>query len=62
MDGAAKITRHYRPNTLILETRFETADGADSLRHRSVALQPAGDAVVSKLGAITYQRPVNVRT
>src|SRR5690349_432065 len=23
-----RITRRYRPNTLILETRFETADGA----------------------------------
>ena len=31
MDGAAKITRRYRPNTLILETRFETADGAATL-------------------------------
>jgi GH15 family glucan-1,4-alpha-glucosidase len=26
--GATRVTRHYRPNTLILETRFETADGA----------------------------------
>jgi GH15 family glucan-1,4-alpha-glucosidase len=26
-DGHAKITRRYRPNTLILETRFETATG-----------------------------------
>ena len=30
-DGAAKITRRYRPNTLILETRFETAEGAVTL-------------------------------
>jgi GH15 family glucan-1,4-alpha-glucosidase len=30
-DGEAKITRRYRPNTLILETRFETADGAATL-------------------------------
>ena len=30
-DGAAKITRRYRPNTLILETRFETTDGAATL-------------------------------
>ena len=30
-NGAAKITRQYRPNTLILETRFETADGAVTL-------------------------------
>ena len=30
-DGAAKITRRYRPNTLILETRFETAEGAATL-------------------------------
>jgi GH15 family glucan-1,4-alpha-glucosidase len=26
-DGAAKITRRYRPDTLILETRFETGEG-----------------------------------
>ena len=30
-DGVVKITRRYRPNTLILETRFETADGAVTL-------------------------------
>jgi GH15 family glucan-1,4-alpha-glucosidase len=30
-DERARITRRYRPNTLILETRFETADGAATL-------------------------------
>jgi GH15 family glucan-1,4-alpha-glucosidase len=30
-DGNARITRRYRPNTLILETRFETAEGAATL-------------------------------
>jgi GH15 family glucan-1,4-alpha-glucosidase len=30
-DGTARITRRYRPNTLILETRFETADGSATL-------------------------------
>jgi GH15 family glucan-1,4-alpha-glucosidase len=30
-DKAAKVTRRYRPNTLILETRFETAMGAATL-------------------------------
>jgi len=30
-DPAARITRRYRPNTLILETRFETATGAATL-------------------------------
>ena len=30
-DTNAKITRRYRPNTLILETRFETAQGAATL-------------------------------
>jgi len=30
-DDAAKITRRYRPNTLILETRFETSEGAATL-------------------------------
>jgi len=30
-DESVRITRRYRPNTLILETRFETADGAATL-------------------------------
>lgn len=30
-DGAARVTRQYRPNTLILETRFENAEGAATL-------------------------------
>jgi GH15 family glucan-1,4-alpha-glucosidase len=29
--GDAEVTRRYRPGTLILETRFETADGAATL-------------------------------
>jgi GH15 family glucan-1,4-alpha-glucosidase len=29
--GAASITRRYRPNTLVLETHFETPDGAATL-------------------------------
>jgi GH15 family glucan-1,4-alpha-glucosidase len=31
VDGSTKITRRYRPNTLILETRFENAEGAATL-------------------------------
>ena len=30
-DQTARITRRYRPNTLILETRFETGEGAATL-------------------------------
>src|SRR5207244_12442915 len=30
-EARATITRRYRPNTLILETRYETADGAATL-------------------------------
>ena len=30
-DGIASTTRRYRPNTLILETRFECSDGAVTL-------------------------------
>ena len=30
-DGTARVTRRYQPNTLILETRFETADGVATL-------------------------------
>src|SRR5215471_1617507 len=29
--GVVRVTRRYRPNTLILETRFETEDGAATL-------------------------------
>ena len=48
-DGAKKITRRYRPNTLILETRFETDDGAGdadrfhaAARRRQFASRAAG--------------------
>jgi GH15 family glucan-1,4-alpha-glucosidase len=30
-DGQARVTRRYRPNTLILETRFESAEGVATL-------------------------------
>jgi GH15 family glucan-1,4-alpha-glucosidase len=30
-EGTSRITRRYRPNTLILETRFENADGVATL-------------------------------
>ena len=30
-DGTARVTRRYQPNTLILETRFESAEGAATL-------------------------------
>src|ERR1700736_5187924 len=30
-DPTTRVTRRYRPNTLILETRFETASGAATL-------------------------------
>src|ERR1700728_2528156 len=29
--GKAQVTRRYRPNTLVLETHFETSDGAATL-------------------------------
>src|SRR5436309_13898925 len=31
-DRSTRVTRRYQPNTLILETRFETAEGAATLR------------------------------
>jgi GH15 family glucan-1,4-alpha-glucosidase len=30
-DATARVTRRYQPNTLILETRFESAEGAATL-------------------------------
>jgi GH15 family glucan-1,4-alpha-glucosidase len=48
--GEARITRRYRPNTLVLETHFETADGAAMLvdfmpmhgRHSTIVRLVAG--------------------
>ncbi|HEX3858195.1 MAG TPA: glycoside hydrolase family 15 protein [Pseudolabrys sp.] len=63
-DGASKITRRYRPNTLILETRFETADGAATLID---FMPPRGThshlvrLVVGERGSVTFCNELVIR-
>jgi GH15 family glucan-1,4-alpha-glucosidase len=51
-DGTIRITRRYRPNTLILETRFESAEGAATL----VDFMPGHQAGSSIVRLIVGQR------
>jgi hypothetical protein len=48
----------------VLESKIfvEAADRADPLRPRPVTLQPAGNAMVGKLGTIAYRRFIKVLT
>ena len=50
--GAARITRRYRPNTLILETRVETAEGAATL----IDFMPPGDGNFQLLRLVVGER------
>jgi len=50
--GPAKITRRYRPETLILETRFETAEGAVRL----VDFMPPRDGDSRLIRIVTGER------
>ena len=63
-DERARITRRYRPNTLILETRFETADGAATL----IDFMPLRDrqsdvirVVVGERGAVAMRVELVIR-
>src|ERR1700728_5037060 len=51
-DDDAKVTRRYRPGTLILETRFETAEGAATL----VDFMPARDDTSNVVRLVTGER------
>lgn len=60
----AKVTRRYRPGTLILETEFETADGAVTLVD---GMPPRSDEpdlvrmVVGRRGTVTMQMELTIR-
>ena len=43
-DPAARVTRRYRPGTLVLETRFETASGVVTLTDAMHRRQGAADS------------------
>jgi GH15 family glucan-1,4-alpha-glucosidase len=51
-DESARVTRRYRPNTLILETRFETPDGAATL----VDFMPIGGRGSSVIRLVVGER------
>src|SRR5208282_5841157 len=63
-DEAAGVTRRYQPNTLILETRFETAEGAATL----VDFMPGGQTgssivrlVIGERGRIAMRTELVIR-
>ena len=51
-DPEARVTRRYRPNTLILETRFETSDGVVTL----VDFMPMGEINSSVVRLVVGER------
>ena len=63
-DQTARVTRRYQPNTLILETRFETAEGAATL----VDFMPGGQTgssivrlVIGERGRIAMRTELVIR-
>jgi GH15 family glucan-1,4-alpha-glucosidase len=63
-DGRARITRRYRPDTLILETTFETDDGAATLIDFMPLRDGASDLVrlvVGRRGRVAFDTDFVVR-
>ena len=56
--------RFQFPGYAVLQSNVlvETFDRSDPLRHRAIALEPGGHAVIGQLGAIAHRRAINVRT
>jgi len=63
-DGTARVTRRYQPNTLILETRFETADGAATLLDFMPGHQTGSSIVrliIGERGSVTMRTELVLR-
>jgi GH15 family glucan-1,4-alpha-glucosidase len=63
-DGTASVTRRYQPNTLILETRFESADGAATLVDFMPGHQTGSSIVrliVGERGRVTMRTELVIR-
>jgi GH15 family glucan-1,4-alpha-glucosidase len=63
-DGTASVTRRYQPNTLILETRFESADGAATVIDFMPGHQTGSSIVrliVGERGRITMRTELVIR-
>src|SRR5271170_5325526 len=63
-DGMARVTRRYQPNTLILETRFESAEGVATL----VDFMPGHQAgssivrlIIGERGRVTMRTELAIR-
>jgi GH15 family glucan-1,4-alpha-glucosidase len=63
-DGTTRVTRRYRPNTLILETRFENASGAATLLDFMPGHQTGSSIVrliIGERGSITMKIELVIR-
>jgi GH15 family glucan-1,4-alpha-glucosidase len=63
-DGTARITRRYQPNTLILETRFESDEGAATLVDFMCGHQTGSSIVrliIGERGRITMRTELVIR-
>ena len=63
-DGTARVTRRYQPNTLILETRFESANGAATLLDFMPGHQTGSSIVrliIGERGSITMRTELVIR-
>jgi GH15 family glucan-1,4-alpha-glucosidase len=63
-DETAQVTRRYQPNTLILETRFETAEGAATLVDFMPGHQTGSNIVrliVGERGRVTMRTELVIR-
>ena len=63
-DGTARVTRRYQPNTLILETRFESAEGVATLVDFMPEHQTGSSIVrliIGECGRITFRTELVIR-
>ena len=63
-DGTARVTRRYQPNTLILETRFESAEGVATLVDFMPEHQTGSSIVrliIGERGRITFRTELVIR-
>jgi GH15 family glucan-1,4-alpha-glucosidase len=63
-DGTTRVTRRYRPNTLILQTRFENASGAATLLDFMPGHQTGSSIVrliIGERGSITMKTELVIR-
>jgi GH15 family glucan-1,4-alpha-glucosidase len=65
-DSTARVTRRYQPNTLILETRFESAEGVATLvdfmpEHQTESRSSIVRLIIGECGRITFRTELMIR-